>query len=145
MNEPFTVVVTGSADGFAQEIETGAHRLRADEPVSVGGTDTGPDPYGLLLASLGACTSMTVAMYARRKKWPLTAVTVRLRHGRTYSDDCAGCENSPRRIERIDRAIELFGALDGEQRARLLDIANKCPVHRTLTGTVEIATELVVS
>jgi len=143
MNEPFTVVVTGSADGFAQEIVAGAHRLHADEPVAAGGTDTGPDPYGLLLASLGSCTSMTIALYARRKQWPLERVTVRLRHRRVYSEDCAGCEGSPRRIDRIDRAIELHGALDPEQRAKLLEIAEKCPVHRTLTGTIEIASELV--
>jgi putative redox protein len=141
----FTVVVTGSAGGFAQDIATGAHRLRADEPLSAGGTDTGPDPYALLLASLGACTSMTIALYARRKKWPLAAVTVRLRHLRLYSQDCAGCEDSPRRIERIERAIELDGALDDAQRAKLLEIAEKCPVHRTLTSATEIVTELVVS
>jgi putative redox protein len=141
----FTVVVTGNADGFAQEIAIGAHRLRADEPVAAGGTDTGPDPYALLLASLGACTSMTIALYARRKKWPLAAVTVRLRHRRVYSDDCAGCEDAPRRIERIERAIELVGALDDAQRTKLLEIAEKCPVHRTLTSMPEIATELVVS
>jgi putative redox protein len=140
----FTVVVTGSADGFAQEIATGAHRLRADEPLAAGGTDTGPDPYALLLASLGACTSMTLALYARRKKWPLAAVTVRLRHRRIYSEDCEGCEQGAgRRIERIDRAIELDGPLDDVQRAKLLEIAEKCPVHRTLTSAVEIATELV--
>ncbi len=145
MNEPFTVVVTGTADGFAQEVVAGAHRLHADEPVAAGGTDTGPDPYALLLASLGACTSMTIALYARRKKWPLSLVTVRLRHRRVYSEDCAGCEGSPRRIDRIERAIELQGTLDAEQRAKLLEIAEKCPVHRTLTGTIEIASELVVS
>jgi len=143
MNEPFTVVVTGSADGFAQDIVAGAHRLRADEPVAAGGTDTGPDPYALLLASLGACTSMTIAIYARRKKWPLAQVTVRLRHRRVYSEDCAGCEGSPRRIDRIERAIELQGTLDAEQRAKLLEIAEKCPIHRTLTGTIDIASELV--
>lgn len=142
-DDAFTVVVTGSADGFAQEIATGAHRLRSDEPVAAGGTDTGPDPYALLLASLGACTSMTIAMVARRKKWPLVAVTVRLRHRRVHRDDCEGCEESPRRIDRIERAIELDGVVDPEQRAKLLEIANKCPVHRTLTGTIEIATELV--
>jgi putative redox protein len=143
MSEPFTVVVSGRADGFAQEISTGAHRLRADEPVAAGGTDTGPDPYALLLSALGACTSMTLAMYARRKNWPLEAVTVSLRHRRIYSEDCAGCEDSPRRIERIDRDIALAGALDDEQRQKLLEIADKCPVHRTLTSTVEIETRLV--
>jgi putative redox protein len=143
MPEPFTVVVHGRADGFAQEISTGAHRLRADEPVAAGGTDTGPDPYALLLSALGACTSMTLAMYARRKSWPLEAVTVSLRHRRIYSEDCAGCADSPRRIERIDREIALAGPLDDEQRQKLLGIADKCPVHRTLTSTVEIETRLV--
>lgn len=143
MSEPFTVVVTGRADGFTQEISTGTHRLRADEPIAAGGADTGPDPYALLLSALGACTSMTLAMYARRKNWPLEAVTVSLRHRRIYSEDCAGCEDSPRRIERIDREIALAGAVDDEQRQRLLDIADKCPVHRTLTSTVEIETRLV--
>jgi putative redox protein len=143
MTEPFTVEVTGRADGFAQEIATGAHRLRADEPVAAGGTDSGPDPYALLLSSLGACTSMTLGMYARRKGWPLEAVTVRLRHRRVYVEDCAGCENSPRRIERVEREIALAGALDDEQRTKLLEMADKCPVHRTLTSIVEIDTRLV--
>ena len=142
MADAFTVVVTGRADGFAQEIAAGAHRLRADEPTSAGGTDTGPDPYALLLSALGACTSMTLGMYARRKKWPLEAVTVRLRHRRDYLEDCQGCENAPRRIERIEREIQLEGPLDDEQRARLLEIADKCPVHRTLSSAVSIATSL---
>ena len=86
---------------------------------------------------------MTVAMYARRKSWPLESVTVSLRHRRIYSEDCAGCEDSPRRIERIDREIALAGSLDGEQRRKLMEIADKCPVHRTLTSTVEIETRLV--
>ena len=143
MPDAFTVEVTGRADGFVQEIATGAHRLRSDEPAAVGGTDAGPDPYALLLAALGSCTSMTIGMYARRKKWPLEAVTVRLRHRRIHREDCEGCEDQPRRIERIDREILLAGALDEDQRARLLDIAGKCPVHRTLVSTVEIATRLV--
>lgn len=142
MTDAFTVVVTGRADGFAQEIATGAHHLRSDEPRAAGGTDTGPDPYALLLAALGSCTSMTLAMYARRKKWPLEAVTVRLRHRRVYLEDCAGCEDQPRRVDRIERELELTGPLDDQQRARLVAIAEKCPVHRTLTSTVEIATHL---
>ncbi len=139
----FTVEVTGSAGGFAQEITAGPHRLRADEPAASGGTDTGPDPYALLLAALGSCTSMTLGVYARRKKWPLEAVTVRLRHSRVYLEDCEGCESTPRRIERIDREILLAGPLDDQQRAGLLAIADKCPVHRTLTATVAIETRLV--
>jgi putative redox protein len=143
MADAFNVVVTGGGEGFAQEITIGSHRLRGDEPVAAGGTDTGPDPYGLLLAALGSCTSMTIALYARRKQWPLEGVTVRLRHSRVYSHDCEGCEEAPRRIERIDREIELAGSLDEAQRAGLLAIAAKCPVHRTLTSTVEIDTRLV--
>jgi uncharacterized OsmC-like protein len=143
MADQFTVEVHGRADGFAQTITAGAHRLQADEPVAAGGTDTGPDPYALLLAALGSCTSMTIAMVARRKKWPLEAVTVRLRHGRDYREDCEGCEQAPRRIERIEREILLTGPLDDAQRAALLAIAEKCPVHRTLTSNLVIESRLV--
>ena len=142
MSDAFTVEVHGRADGFAQTITTGAHRLDADEAAASGGTDTGPDPYGLLLAALGSCTSMTIAMVARRRKWPLEAVTVRLRHGRVHLTDCEGCEEAPRRVERIEREVVLTGPLDDEQRTSLLAIADKCPVHRTLTSTVEIVTHL---
>lgn len=142
MSDAFTVEVHGRADGFAQTITTGEHRLLADEPGSAGGTGTGPDPYGFLLAALGSCTSMTIAMVARRRKWPLEAVTVRLRHGRVHLEDCEGCEETPRRIERIEREVVLTGPLDDEQRASLLAIADKCPVHRTLTSNLEITTRL---
>lgn len=143
MADTFTVEVHGRADGFAQTITTGPHRLHADEPVAAGGTDTGPDPYALLLAALGSCTSMTIAMVARRKRWPLEAVTVRLRHSRDYLRDCEGCEEAPRRIERIEREILLTGPLDDQQRAALLAIAEKCPVHKTLSSTVVIDSRLV--
>jgi len=139
---PREVVVRGSAAGFAQEIVVGAHRLAADEPTSVGGTDTGPNPYDLLLASLGSCTSMTVALYARRKGWPLEGVTVRLRHSRIHAADCADCETREGMIDRIERDIELAGALTDEQRARLLEIADRCPVHRTLVSEIDIRTRL---
>jgi putative redox protein len=138
-----TVTVHGSAAGFAQEIVVGRHRLRADEPASQGGTDTGPDPYDFLLAALGSCTSMTVAMYARRKGWPLEAVTVRLRHSRIYAVDCAECETREGLLDQIDRELELTGVLSDEQRARLLEMADKCPVHRTLTSEIHIRTRLV--
>jgi putative redox protein len=142
-SEMSTVTVTGSATGLAQEITVGRHRLSADEPTAEGGTDTGPNPYDLLLAALGACTSMTVALYARRKQWPLGAVTVRLRHSKVYAADCASCETREGKLDRIEREVELLGTLEEAQRARLLEIANKCPVHRTLTSEIDIQTRLV--
>lgn len=140
MNE---VIVRGGKSGLAQEIEVGTHRLKGDEPVDVGGTDTGPSPYDFLLAALGSCTSMTLRMYADRKGWPLDGVTVRLRHEKIHARDCEECETREGRIDRIERNIELTGALDDEQRARLLEIANKCPVHRTLSSEVNIKSALV--
>jgi putative redox protein len=137
------VMVYGKAQGFAQEIEAGTHWLAADEPQGLGGTDTGPSPYDLLLSALGACTSMTVAMYARRKQWPLEAVQVTLRHSRAHAADCQDCDEKPVMLDRIEADIELVGALADDQRARLLEIANKCPVHRTLTSAVEVQTRLI--
>lgn len=137
------VVVHGDASGFAQQIMAGAHSLTADEPAEAGGTGIGPTPYDLLLAALGACTSMTVAMYARRKAWPLEAVTVRLRHSRMYAADCADCETKEGMLDRIERDVELMGALSDEQRARLVEIAKKCPVHRTLTSKIDVQTRLL--
>ena len=136
------VVVKGDAGGFAQHIIAGAHRWQSDEPVTSGGSDTGPTPYDLLLAALGSCTSMTVAMYARRKHWPLESVTVRLRHARAHAKDCADCETRDRKLDVIERDIELKGVLAEEQRSRLLEIANRCPVHRTLTSDIDIRTKL---
>lgn len=140
---PGEVVVAEIGFGrYAQVIYDGKHRLTADEPVEAGGLDTGPDPYGLLMAALGACTAMTLRMYAERKKWPLARVTVRLRHAKIYAADCAECETKEGKIDRIEREIELSGELDGEQRRRLLEIANKCPVHQTLERRNEIVTAL---
>ena len=136
------VVVRGAATGFAQEIIASPHRLVSDEPVSVGGTDSGPTPYDLLLAGLGSCTSMTIAMYARRKQWALERVTVRLRHSRIHAEDCAECETRTGTLGLIERNIELEGALDEDQRARLLAIANRCPVHLTLASQMHIKTTL---
>ena len=136
------VVVRGAADGFAQDIAAGSHQFRSDEPASAGGTDRGPTPYDLLLAALGSCTSMTVAMYARRKQWPLQRVTVHLRHSRVHAEDCAACETQDARLTVIERDIQLDGPLDEEQRARLLAIANRCPVHLTLTSKIDIRTKL---
>lgn len=136
------VIVRGDATGFAQEIAAGRHRLATDEPVAVGGTNTGPTPYDLLLAALGSCTSMTVAMYARRKGWLLESVTVRLRHSRIHAEDCADCETKEVRLDQIDVVIELTGDLTEEQRRRLIEISEKCPVHRTLQSEVVIRTRI---
>jgi putative redox protein len=127
---------------FAQLVTLGQHRLRADEPVSVGGDDSGPGPYDLLLAGLGACTSMTVRMYAEQKKWPLEHVTVDLKHDKVHAADCAECETREGKIDKIERVLTLEGDLDDAQRARLLEIASKCPVHRTLHSEVWIPTRL---
>jgi uncharacterized OsmC-like protein len=136
------VVVQGAADGFAQTIDASGHVLLADEPIEHSGTATGPTPYDLLLASLGACTSMTIAMYARRKQWPLQHVTVHLRHSRVHAEDCAQCETAPKKLDRIEREIDLRGELSDDQRTRLLSIAERCPVHVTLTSEIDIRTRL---
>jgi putative redox protein len=141
--EPREVIVRGAASAFAQEIIVGRHRLAADEPNAVGGRDGGPTPYDLLLAGLGACTSMTIGLYARRKEWPLEAVTVRLRHGRIHAEDCERCETREGMIERIDVDVELTGSLDDALRARLIEIAQRCRVHRTLTSEIDIRTRAV--
>ena len=136
------VTVSGAGDGIVQEVEASGHRLRSDEPVVAGGTDSGPTPYDLLLAALGSCTSMTVGMYARRKQWPLERVTVRLRHSRIHAKDCATCEKEAAMLTVIDRDLQFEGPLSDDQRTRLLAIANRCPVHLTLTSTIRIRTTL---
>jgi uncharacterized OsmC-like protein len=137
---PREVVVRGNADRFMQEIVVGPHQLTADEPKDVGGDDEGPTPYDLLLAALGSCTSITVSLYAQRKSWPLQEVTVRLLHSRIHATDCAECETKEGKIDRIELDIEFAGPLSGEQRSKLLEIAKKCPVHRTLTSETNILT-----
>src|SRR6202034_2246471 len=116
----------------------GAHRFLADEPIKAGGMDSGPGPYDLLLAGLGACTSMTLRLYAERKQLPLTQTEVRLKHNKIHAADCAECETKEGMLDRIERAITLHGELDAEQRARLMEIADKCPVHRTLESEIDI-------
>lgn len=139
--EPGVVMARETGLGlFQQEAIAGTHRLLADEPVAAGGLDTGPGPYDLLLAALGACTSMTVRLYADRKRIPLRRISVRLRHGKIHAVDCAECETKEGMIDRIDRAITFEGDLDDEQRARLLEIADKCPVHHTLKSEIDIRT-----
>ncbi|MCB0712230.1 MAG: OsmC family protein [Ignavibacteriae bacterium] len=132
------VVQTGSS-GYRTEILANGHSLIADEPLSVGGGNTGPTPYDYLVSSLGACTSMTLRMYADHKKWPLEAVIVRLKHEKVHKNDCeAGVEGG--KIDQIEREIELVGELDEEQRKRLIQIADRCPVHRTLHGEIVVKT-----
>lgn len=125
---------------FQQEVMSGSHRFLADEPVKAGGLDSGPGPYDLLLAGLGACTSMTLRLYADNKKLSLDRVSVRLTHNRIHAEDCLNCETKEGMIDRIDRNITLEGALSADERKRLLEIADKCPVHRTLESEIEIRT-----
>src|SRR5918998_6785864 len=128
------VIVYGDGEGIEQEVYVGSHRMWADEPSESGGSDRGPDPYDLLLASLGACTSITLTMYAQREGLPLQGVTTRLRHSSVHADDCAECETKEGKIDWIELDIELDGPLSDEQRSQLLEIAEKCPVHQTLTS-----------
>ena len=137
------VIVWGEGGAFAQQIAAGRYRLKGDEPLSAGGTDTVPSPYDFLLAALGSCTSMTVGMYARKKNWPLERVTIWLRHSKIYAADCSECETREGMLERIERDVQLEGPLSAEQRSRLLEIADKCPVHRTLTSEINIRTRLL--
>lgn len=138
-----TIVSESGKGRYTQEITIGSHVLTADEPVENGGNDSGPSPYDFILAALGSCTSMTVRMYAELKKFPLKKIIVKLQYEKIYAEDCAHCENSNSKIDHINRQIELQGDLTEEQRAKLLDIANKCPIHRTLTSKIIITTRLI--
>lgn len=131
-------VIVSSIGYLKQQIIAGAHTLIADEPLEAGGGDAGPDPYSFLLAALGACTAMTLQLYARRKGWPLEKVEVSLRHSRIHADDCSDCATAQGKLDQIERYISLVGPLSGEQKARLLEIAQRCPVHKTLTSEVSI-------
>ncbi|HEX3035215.1 MAG TPA: OsmC family protein [Thermodesulfobacteriota bacterium] len=135
-------MVVRTERGFRTDIKVKGHELIADEPESVGGTGMGPDPYDYLVAALGSCTSMTIRMYADRKKWPLESVVVRLQHQKIHAEDCRECETKSGKVDVIEREIELTGPLDKEQRERLFEIANKCPVHRTLHSEIVIRSRL---
>ena len=141
------VVVEEPGQGnYVRHLRMGSHFALADEPVEVGGQDLGPNPYELLLAALGSCTSITVRMYAELKKWPLRRISVRLRHRKIHRADCADCVQDPSlgaKVDEIERHITLEGELSEEQRQRLLQIANRCPVHQTLTSDIRIVTALV--
>ena len=140
-NAPRQVVVRETGNGkFQNMVTVGPHALLADEPVASGGEDTGPGPYDFLLAGLGACKSMTMRLYADRKSFPLERATVTLRHSRIHAEDCAECETKEGMLDQIEVAIGLQGALDADQRKRILEIADKCPVHRTLTSEIRIVT-----
>jgi uncharacterized OsmC-like protein/pimeloyl-ACP methyl ester carboxylesterase len=140
-DKPREVVVRETRNSkFEQSVSIGPHRLLADEPVAAGGQDTGPAPYDFLLAGLGACTSMTMRLYADRKSLPLERTTVTLRHSKIYAQDCAECETRTGMLDQIERIISMDGALDAEQRKKLMEIADKCPVHRTLTSEIRIVT-----
>lgn len=134
--------IVSSVGYLIQRITDGEHALIADEPLAAGGSNAGPDPYSLLLGALGACTAMTLQIYARRKEWPLEQVEVSLKHSRIHAGDCDDCVATSGKIERIERYISLSGKLNEEQRARLLDIAERCPVHKTLASGVSIKSYL---
>jgi putative redox protein len=141
--EPGTVGVSETGEGvFTQELFDGRHRFSADEPGAAGGNDRGPGPYELLLMALGACTSMTVRLYAKRREWPLERVVVRLRHEKIYIEDCENCDTQPAKLDHIFREIQFIGALIPEQTTKLMEIADKCPVHRTLTHKIKITSKL---
>ena len=136
------VVTRTGEDGYTTLIKAGNHSLLADEPTSVGGKDLGPTPYGMLLAGLGACTGMTLRMYADRKGWNLKEVNVHLEHNKDHAKDCEECENKEQKIDIIDRVLEIEGDLSAAQKEKLLEIADKCPVHRTLSSEVLINTQM---
>ena len=139
------VLVEEKNHRFTQHVNSDSHYWLADEPRSVGGDNTGPDPYEHLLAALGACTSMTLRMYAQRKSLPLANVKVELKHSRDYHKDCETCDEQPRKIEIIERVVTLEGDLGAAEHQRLLEIADRCPVHRTLHSALQVKTRLARS
>lgn len=139
---PDQVVAEIGREPYRVELAAGRHQLVADEPASAGGSDAGPDPYALLLVSLGACKAMTVRMYADRKEWRLERATVRLQHDRIHAEDCERCETAEGRVDRIRVELAFEGDLTSEQLKRLEEIASRCPVHRTLEGEILIESRL---
>ncbi len=139
--EPGAVRVTEAGVGnYTQIVTDGRHEWAADEPESVGGRDEGPNPYELLSASLAACATITIRMYADRKGWPLEGVSVDVKHGRIHAEDCEDCETQQGMIDRLDKTVRIEGDLDDAQVDRLMEIADRCPVHRTLTREIQIVT-----
>ena len=137
-----SVVVESGRLRYAQNISVGSHLLQGDEPVSAGGNDVGPNPYELLLAALGTCTSMTVRMYADRKQWPLEDVHIELSYARVHADDCTACDKELKLVDGIEMELSLVGELSQSQRQRLMEIANNCPVHRMLQSPIPIRARL---
>jgi putative redox protein len=138
--EPRSVVVAGPVTGFRTDVEVGGHHLVVDEPIAVGGADEGPTPYEMLLAGLGACTVMTLRIYADRRKWPLERARVTLQHRKVHAQDCVDCDKKDAKMDVIDRIVFLEGQLNEEQRTKLIEIAERCPVHQTLKGKIQVNT-----
>ena len=136
----YAVLVKVGPEALTADILAGRHTLLVDEPVSVGGLDRGPTPYDLLLAALGACTAITLRLYASRKQWPLEGIEVHLRHGRVHAQDCEQCEDSGQMLEQIEKELRLLGPLTPEQRQRLEVVSAKCPVQKTLQASLRIVT-----
>jgi putative redox protein len=137
------VIVDTAHTPYLEHVTVGAHRLQGDEPTDAGGTDAGPNPYEFLLTALGVCTCITVQMYAQRQHWPLEAIHIALTHAKAHADDCTACASEIRMIDTVEMEIALTGDLSEEQRKRLLEIASRCPVHRTLTSAVQIHTRVL--
>ena len=140
---PTKVSVESTSPSFLERISAGRHSLQADEPFDAGGQDSGPSPYEFLLAALGSCQAITLRMYAARKSWPLEGVCVKLSHAKVHADDAAKCASEDRLVDRVEVEIRLIGELSDEQQQRLLAVAEKCPVHRTLSSPVQIRTRLL--
>jgi uncharacterized OsmC-like protein len=143
MASDVTDIVVRSQAGLAQTIDVRSHHLTADEPIDAGGSDLGPDPYELLLSALGACTAITVRMYAQRQGWPLESIEVALQHERIHAEDCAECATREGFLDKITKLITLRGPLDTEQRQRLMDVSERCPVQKTLQHEVHIESRFI--